>query len=74
MDIDANDILHLAEQARSLGYNKERAIERMKKRIIRDAYYINRRAARGTRTSHDDTLAEDVAVTALAILLLEETQ
>jgi hypothetical protein len=62
----------LAEQARRMGYRtSEQIINRLERMIIRNGSYLARRSARGTHTSHDDTTAEDMAVIALVIELLE---
>ena len=70
-DIDVHD---LATLARQLGYDKERVINRLTRRIARDQSYLQYRQQRGRKTSHDEMLAEDVTVTALAILMLEGKQ
>jgi len=65
----------LAEQARRLGYHtSEQIINRLERMIIRNSAYLSRRAARGTHTPTDDAIAEDMAVCALVIELLQETK
>jgi hypothetical protein len=71
----SNDIHTLAEQARRMGYRtSEQIINRLERMIVRNAAYLARRSARGTHTSHDDTTAEDMAVVALIIEILEVKQ
>jgi len=70
----STDVHTLAEQARRLGYrSSEQIINRLERMIIRNESYLSRRAARGTHTGTDDAIAEDMAVCALVIQLLEET-
>ena len=65
----------LAEQARRLGYHtSEQIINRLERMIIRNSAYLSRRAARGTHTPTDDAIAEDCAVAALVIELLQEAK
>jgi len=68
----STDTHTLAEQARRMGYrSSEQIINRLERMIVRNAAYLTRRAARGTHTPTDDAIAEDCAVAALVIELLE---
>ena len=64
------EVRWLAENARHLGYDKHRVIERLVQRIARDRAYLERRRHRGIHTSHDEILTEDVVVTALMLVLM----
>ena len=69
----STDVHTLAEQARRLGYRTPAQIAaRLTRMIIRNESYLSRRAARGTHTPTDDAIAEDCAVAALVIELLQE--
>jgi hypothetical protein len=69
----ATDIHALADQARRMGYrSSEQIINRLERMIIRNEAYLSRRSARGTHTPTDDAIAEDCAVAALVIELLQE--
>jgi hypothetical protein len=67
------DIRTLAEQAKALGYHTPAQIAaRLTRMIVRNESYLKRRAGRGTHTATDDAIAEDCAVAALVIELLQE--
>jgi hypothetical protein len=69
----STDVHTLAEQARAMGYSdRKRVVNRLERFLIRNESYLKRRAARGTHTSHDDTLAEDCAVVSLVLTWLQE--
>jgi hypothetical protein len=69
----STDTHTLAEQARRMGYrSSEQIINRLERMIVRNEAYLSRRAARGTHTPTDDAIAEDCAVAALVIELLQE--
>ena len=70
-DIDLDDLQDIALR---LGYDRTRCIDRLLRRIRRDQSYLDRRRQRGIFTSHDETLAEDMAVTALVVRFLEESE
>jgi hypothetical protein len=71
----STDIHTLAEQARRLGYHtSEQIINRLERMIARNESYLSRRAARGTHTPTDDAIAEDCAVAALVIEVLQEAR
>jgi len=68
----STDTHTLAEQARRRGYrSSEQIINRLERMIVRNEAYLSRRAAHGTHTPTDDAIAEDCAVAALVIELLE---
>jgi hypothetical protein len=69
----STDTHTLAEQARHMGYRtSEQIINRLERFLIKNEAYLARHKARGTHTSHDDTLAEDCCVIGLCIQLLQE--
>jgi hypothetical protein len=69
------DVHTLAEQARRMGYRtSEHIINRLERMIVRNEAYLTRRAGRGTHTPTDDAIAEDCAVAALVIELLQEAK
>ncbi len=71
----STDVHTRAVQARQLGYHSaEQIINRLERMIIRNESYLSRRAARGTHTPTDDAIAEDMAVCALVIQLLQEAK
>ena len=68
------EVRWLAEHARHLGYDKHQVRQRLVQRIARDRAYLERRRCRGIHTSHDEVLMEDVVVTALALVWLEDRE
>jgi hypothetical protein len=75
MDEHMMDVRELAESARQAGYdNAEKVRRRLVQRMTRDVSYLHYRERKGWHTSHDEVLAEDVMVTALAVALLERLQ
>jgi hypothetical protein len=69
------DVRELAASARQAGYdNAEKVRHRLAQRVERSVSYLHCRERRGPHTSHDEVLAEDVMVTALAVVLLERLQ
>ena len=66
------EIEAMAQDAVRLGYTPAMAIMRLKRSIGLDLSYLWRRKERGTHTSHDDRMAEEAAVKAYVIMLLEE--
>jgi hypothetical protein len=72
--MDEINLDELAAGALLCGYDRQNTIRRLLERIERDCSYLRYRKRRGRQTSYDYMLAEDVAVAALVVLLLQGKQ